>query len=164
MSAKNRVALLCAGCQAPIERPMSALKKSKHGRYYCSNQCRIAGVGPLISQAMQGHPSCRENGLKNYHHIRKYSGEGNAYRSHGLTVGRAAYRKLRKSQCQRCEGIRQLGVHHKNNDHYDNRPENLETLCNSCHMRELMHARNAAKRAGMPYQKSNGPVGWRHEK
>lgn len=160
MSAKNRVHLVCSTCQAPIERKKSDLKKSKHGRYFCSNVCRIKGTIPLIAQAMTGHPASRQNGLNNYHHIQAYSGPNNAYRSHGLTVGRAAYRKQRQPSCQHCGTTQHLGVHHKNHDHYDNRPENLETLCNSCHMRLTMQERLAARKAGQVYQKGNGPVGW----
>jgi 5-methylcytosine-specific restriction endonuclease McrA len=39
--------------------------------------------------------------------------------------------------CERCgfvpEHRCQLDVNHKNGDHSDNRPENLETLCSNCH-------------------------------
>ena len=65
-----------------------------------------------------------------------------------------------KNQCSKCATTEKLGIHHKNNDHYDNTIENLEVLCNSCHMSETKKAWWAAKKAGLPLPRSNGPVGW----
>lgn len=71
------------------------------------------------------------------------------------------YRKLIvKNQCSHCGSTDKLGIHHKNNDHYDNRIENLEVLCNSCHMSETKKAWWAAKKAGKTY-KGNARVGWK---
>ena len=65
-----------------------------------------------------------------------------------------------KDKCTLCGCADRLSVHHKNDNHYDNRPENLEVLCNSCHMSETKRKWWAAKKAGQPLPKSNGPVGW----
>lgn len=65
-----------------------------------------------------------------------------------------------KDKCRKCGVTETLGIHHKNDDHYDNRLENLEVLCNSCHMSETKRKWWKAKRAGEPLPKSNGPVGW----
>lgn len=71
------------------------------------------------------------------------------------------YRKvIVKDLCSRCGATEDLGIHHKNDDHYDNRLENLEVLCNSCHMSITKKEWWDAKRAGSPTPKSNGPVGW----
>jgi len=52
------------------------------------------------------------------------------------------YRILVKPSCERCGfipvSIRQMDVHHKDGDHSNNSPENLETLCANCH--RLVHA------------------------
>ena len=46
--------------------------------------------------------------------------------------------KFRKDVCERC-GVHngtpkgKLAVHHINNNQYDNSPDNIMTLCNSCH-------------------------------
>lgn len=49
------------------------------------------------------------------------------------TGGIQTYRRHKKSECERCGTTKYLVVHHKNADRYDNRPENLETLCKRCH-------------------------------
>ena len=67
---------------------------------------------------------------------------------------------IAKTQCSQCGATEKLGIHHKNDDHYDNRIENLEVLCNPCHMSETKKAWWAAKKAGQPTPKSNGIVGW----
>lgn len=65
-----------------------------------------------------------------------------------------------KEKCARCGTTENLGIHHVNGDHYDNRAENLQVLCNSCHMSVEKQAWWDAKKAGLPTPKSNGPVGW----
>ena len=48
------------------------------------------------------------------------------------------YRKLAKQlfdgTCSTCKSDKEICVHHKNGNHYDNSPENLELLCRKCHM------------------------------
>lgn len=54
-------------------------------------------------------------------------------------LGATCYRRKAKNlkqECNICHSIKQLVVHHKNTDHQDNRLENLEILCISCHVRE----------------------------
>lgn len=44
------------------------------------------------------------------------------------------YRKLvKKDRCLRCEATENLCVHHKDENHLNNDPANLEVLCMSCH-------------------------------
>jgi len=42
-------------------------------------------------------------------------------------------RKYKKESCERCGALHRLVVHHKNKNQTDNRPENIQTLCSSCH-------------------------------
>ena len=78
---------------------------------------------------------------------------------------RRGYRKLIvKDQCSHCGTTEKLCIHHKNDDHYDNRLENLEILCHSCHMSHTKKAWWAAKKAGLPTPKSTGIVGWTRKK
>ena len=83
------------------------------------------------------------------HHNFKHGKESRLYR----TV-------ITKDKCRNCGATENLGIHHKNDDHYDNRLENLEVLCNSCHMSETKRKWWAAKKAGLPLPKSNAPTGW----
>lgn len=47
------------------------------------------------------------------------------------------YTRSKGTICERCgfvaEDLCQLEVNHKNGDHSDDRPENLQTLCVNCH-------------------------------
>jgi uncharacterized membrane protein len=67
-----------------------------------------------------------------------------------------------KERCATCgaEPPAVLDIHHVNGDHFDNRPENLQVLCRSCHMRETVSERWRKRRAGLPTA-GNAPVGWR---
>jgi predicted transcriptional regulator len=67
---------------------------------------------------------------------------------------------IEKDECKRCGAKKNLCVHHKNDDHYDNRIENLEVLCNSCHLSHHKTMYWKARREGRQTPKSNGPVGW----
>jgi hypothetical protein len=40
-----------------------------------------------------------------------------------------------KPTCEMCGGTSRLGLHHKDRDRTNNSPENLQTLCPSCHTR-----------------------------
>ena len=66
--------------------------------------------------------------------VRGRPGEQNPNYRHGLYIQERIYREMIAiSQCARCGSTDQLLVHHKNSDHYDNHPDNLEVLCMSCH-------------------------------
>lgn len=71
------------------------------------------------------------------------------------------YRKvIKKVKCANCGSKLNLGIHHKDFDHYNNKPENLEVLCVSCHMSLHKQIYWDAIHAGKKPPKSNGPVGW----
>lgn len=54
-------------------------------------------------------------------------------------VCRSAYlwraRKLRKDACEECGSTEKLSTHHKDRDWRNSDPENLVTLCISCHLK-----------------------------
>lgn len=45
-------------------------------------------------------------------------------------------RSFRLEACERCGSTSALVVHHKDGNHYNGVPENRETLCRSCHVKE----------------------------
>ena len=47
---------------------------------------------------------------------------------------RARAKRLRGGECAQCGGTTRLHAHHVNGDVTDNRAENIETLCASCHI------------------------------
>lgn len=54
------------------------------------------------------------------------------------------YRKLlaesgREKKCHYCQSVNQIEIHHLNQDHYDNRLENLVYACKECHERQHEH-------------------------
>ena len=62
------------------------------------------------------------------------AGKENGRYTHGRYVGERVYRQMiDKDLCKNCGGTKDLGIHHINFDHYDNRLENLQVLCASCH-------------------------------
>lgn len=75
------------------------------------------------------------------------------------------YRKVvTKEKCSLCEARMKLGIHHKDYDHYNNAPGNLQVLCLSCHMALHKKAHWKAIKEGLPPPKSNGRVGWQKSK
>lgn len=107
---------ICAYCNTLFYRPPSKHKNSKSGLLFCSRKCkdtaqRIEGIPEI-------HPPHYKEGIFVYRQL--------ALRYYGAKCLRCGY--------NRCVGI--LEVHHKNRDRCDNRLENLEVLCPTCHCEE----------------------------
>jgi hypothetical protein len=54
--------------------------------------------------------------------------EGTAM-TYGTIIGRAN----KKLICEKCNSIKNIQIHHKNKNHFDNRLSNLQALCAKCH-------------------------------
>jgi len=103
---KNRQILICPECSTAFEVPVCGVLS----RVTCSRKC-------LAERQMRERKG-------------KFGvGKNNS----GWRGGIQTYRRLKKSNCERCGSVKKLQVHHKNEDRYDNRLENLETLCCRCH-------------------------------
>jgi hypothetical protein len=77
---------------------------------------------------------------------------------------RRQYRnKIQKELCDTCGSRQNLGIHHKDFDHYNNDPENLQVLCLTCHMSFHKKMYWDAKKNGKETPKGNGPIGWDRE-
>ncbi len=62
------------------------------------------------------------------------------------------HRAAKKNKCERCgfEPVHQcqLDVHHRDHDHSNNAPQNLETLCANCHRLEHAYGPSQPKDEG----------------
>ncbi len=69
--------------------------------------------------------------------------------------------KVKKEYCEQCHAVKNLGIHHKDFDHYNDVPDNLQVLCVSCHMSLHKKAYWDAIHSGKEPPHSNGRVGWK---
>jgi hypothetical protein len=72
-------------------------------------------------------------------------------------------RKVSKEQCELCGTCENLGIHHRDFDHYHDDPDNLQVLCVSCHMSLHKQAYWNAVHSGQMPPVGNAPIGWRRE-
>jgi hypothetical protein len=119
-STKKRLILECFNCKGSFERTESKFKNSsKHNFHFCSRKCKE------FSQSLKGNcPKIRPD-------------------HYGNSSGISTYRKLAfesfSHKCNRCEYnkiLDVLQVHHKDRNRENNKLENLEILCPTCHMEE----------------------------
>lgn len=90
----------------------------------------------------------RSKVMADKYRIKKYAREGRQFgvgigKAHGkgpshptYKTGIGTFRQFRKDVCDRCPSTKFLCVHHKDQNRYNNVPENLETLCKRCHQLE----------------------------
>lgn len=55
---------------------------------------------------------------------------------------------IEKTACDHCGATSDLCIHHRDEDHYNNVPDNLQVLCNPCHNRMHKQAWWDSRRAG----------------
>ena len=106
-------------CVVCAEKPQKKKKQDKYHPYCSSCRKKIHGAG-------------------NKETIRKRACKAADRR-------RRPYRKYVKDRCEKCgfipEHICQLGVDHKDGNHKNNAPENLQTLCANCHRLKTLQER-----------------------
>lgn len=66
---------------------------------------------------------------------RSKQGSKNPQWKGGLTVKENEARNLRKDSCEECGAVTNLHGHHIDRNHWNSSPENIKTLCNSCHIK-----------------------------
>lgn len=114
LGARKRVPVDCAWCQKEFEKIPSSLKNSKSGLYFCSRKCKDR------AQCMEGLKSI---------HPSHYGDIITGYR-------KLAFRHL-PHHCSSCGYDRipeVLQAHHKDGNRSNNKLENLELLCPTCHL------------------------------
>ena len=71
-------------------------------------------------------------------HKRSYERKGYTLKGadhHNYKSGIGLYKKLRKPNCEFCDvATKNLCVHHIDENRSNNKPDNLATLCRSCHV------------------------------
>ena len=74
---------------------------------------------------------------------------------------RRGYRKMiKKERCDECGGRINLCIHHKDFDHFNNAPDNLQVLCVSCHLSYHRKEYLKARREGRTPKTSTRPHHW----
>jgi 5-methylcytosine-specific restriction endonuclease McrA len=109
----------CAYCQKPIHRTKSQIKASKTNTFFCCREHKDKG------QSL-------ESGITKVQPDHYGKGETN-YRKRKL-------REIKEPKCSECERklpLPVLHVHHIDRDRSNNKLDNLEVLCPTCH--ELKH-------------------------
>ncbi len=107
----------CAECETSFYKNESAKKKSKSGLFFCSRACkdsaqRIGGIKEIM-------PAHYDSGLKNYRAI--------CWRHH-------------KKECVVCGEDKVVAVHHYDENHDNNDPNNLVPLCPTHH--QYVHSKH----------------------
>ena len=111
----SSVELECFNCKKKIKRTPSKLKNSKHGFHFCSRKCKE------FSQSLNGN--CDKIRPTHYG-----NGEGLDYRSIAM-----ADTDNKCSICGENEYFK-LCVHHIDGKRKNNKIENLELVCQNCHL------------------------------
>jgi hypothetical protein len=142
--------VICEHCKEKFEIPLWRLKQNR-GKF-CSRLC--------ANQFLIGKKQSKETIEKR---VKQFRGEQNWNWKDGKS--KRDYRKVvKKEQCENCQTKLNLGIHHRNLDHYDNRLKNLQVLCNSCHLKLHQALYRKAKKEGKPKPISNAPIGWKSKR
>lgn len=118
---------------------------------------RVRNGRAVLTRYWTGKQRSAESRSKQAETIR---GDGNHRWKGGVSDPREYRKVVAKDRCARCGTTRRLGIHHLNDDHYDNAPENLVVLCVSCHSSVHKQAYWDAVKSGQEPPRSNAPIGW----
>lgn len=114
------IGLQCCHCKkeftVPVSWGINYIKKAGRGKY-CSKSCYYESrKGKRVSPNSE------------------FTTENTGWDSHSRFVnGKWAYQQFKKSQCEECDSVDNLHVHHVDRDRTNNEISNLKTLCSKCH-------------------------------
>lgn len=129
----KRIIRVCAYCSKEFQRIISD-PESKTGFYFCSRTCK--DLGQRVESNLPGlRPKHYKDGSNYYKEI--------AFRTYPKKCNRCGYDKI----------IDILQVHHKDRNHKNKTPENLEIVCPNCHEEEHFLAGDGR------YKRKNGVGG-----
>ncbi len=125
VASRTRVTVKCSFCFTSFEKRPAQIKASKSGLLFCSRACKDHAQSILSGEA--------------FHDMRPdhYTNGGAAYREIAF--------KHHPKKCNRCGYARftpVLRVHHIDRNRKNNKPENLEILCPTCHEDEHFIAKD----------------------
>jgi 5-methylcytosine-specific restriction endonuclease McrA len=103
------------------------LKKEK-----VSKTCEYCGKDFLVHPYRQDTAKFCSRKCRNIDNLTGRVGELNA----NYKDGAFSYRRFLKEECERCGSTDSLIIHHVDENRRNNKPDNLETLCRSCHSKE----------------------------
>lgn len=127
--------LACSGCGVDFYCPKKRHNGSVSGQLFCSRRCRDKNM-----------PRFR---ARRYDAVSTASTRRTVCTRKATRHRRLVIERLEAQTCERCRLHNDLPiheVHHLNGDHKDNRVENLQVVCPTCH-RELHYLERAAKKA-----------------
>lgn len=115
---ENKITVKCFSCGKDIERTASKLKNAKHGISFCSRECkekeqRIEGG---CNQIKPSHYGTGIRGIRDYKRLKN----DRSFIENGCSCGEKRPYVLM--------------VHHIDGNRDNNKQENLEVVCGTCHM------------------------------
>lgn len=137
---RTKVSFTCEQCKITFER-------EKHGNHlyrFCSRKCfDLNRIETKPAQKNQFKcKNCKvaferkKDGRRTYQFCSKQCNLAFNFlgtKNPRWNGGGYSYRNFLKEQCEKCNSSRNLTIHHKNENHSDNNPTNLQTLCRKCH-------------------------------
>lgn len=130
LGAKNGKVVRCYVCDKEVYRALRALVNSKSGKYFCGKSCQTRWRNA------------------------EYIGPKHANWKHGGACYKSILTRHKVfKECVLCKttNARVLAVHHIDEDHSNNRLENLSWLCHNCH--HLVHYDSVEKRRFLTLKK-----------
>lgn len=133
--AKSGKIVECFICKKEVYKPKKALSGSKSGKLFCSKSCQTTWRNSMVYIG-KNHPNWKDGKCISYRNILIKNGTPRT--------------------CTLCNisDKRVLAVHHVDNNHENNSPENLVWLCYNCHILVHNHKKEQSELENILKEKS----------